>query len=136
MLHLNIDIVNINIYYINMSREKRNTSEQKLICKRFGESMDLLNLKPSTAYSALGYSTPATLYSIVAGRCLPDLTKLSHLSKLQTPGGYRINLDWLITGTGKKVLPKGNHSNITSKLEEMLANSERTKHNAMVALLK
>ncbi|WP_204516174.1 hypothetical protein, partial [Aeromonas dhakensis] len=87
-----------------MSRNRRQPQQVKAVCERFKEALELLDLTPATAFESLGYQTPSTLYSVVAGRCLPDLTRLLELSQLRAPSGYRVNFDWLITGAGEKLI--------------------------------
>ena len=119
-----------------MSKKKRNTNEQKSICDRFREALDILEVNPNSSYSALGYNTPATLYSVVAGRCLPDLTKLTKLSKMKTPSGHRINLDWLITGKGVALLGTDKTSVKTlGAVHKVLSDSSKQKIEALSILL-
>ena len=118
-----------------MSKQKRNSNAQKLLSKRFKEALTLIELSPTSAYKALGYSTPSTLYSITAGRCLPDLLKLIELSKLQSPSGYRINIDWLITGCGEKLLSTNEERNRNNEVETLLAGYSQKKLDALITLL-
>lgn len=59
--------------------------------------LDELGLTMSAASRAMNYQTSATLHAIKAGRTLPDVARLSELSRQ-----YSINLHWLITGDGDR----------------------------------
>lgn len=99
-----IDNFNINLYIISM-REKRKNSEREAICRRFMQIVEEELLIPLSDLAPLmGYATPATLYSIKAKRCLPDIARLKALSKIRSPGGMRPNLDWILTGEGGRML--------------------------------
>ena len=116
-----------------MSKPRRPSSDQKELCQRFKESLEFLGLTPASAYLKLGYTTPATIYSINAGRCLPDMTKLIVLSRLKTPEGRRVNIDWLVTGSGPKAYPVA--ANETSEIEALLSFSTKEKLEAVAVLL-
>ncbi|MBU86038.1 hypothetical protein [Alcanivorax sp.] len=116
-----------------MSKRKRPSPDQKELCQRFKESLDFLGLTPASAYQKLGYTTPATIYTINAGRCLPDMTKLIALSRLKTPEGRRINIDWLVTGTGPKAYPAPEKE--TSEIEALLSFTAKEKLDAVAVLL-
>lgn len=116
-----------------MSKRKRPSPDQKELCQRFKESLDFLGLTPSSAYLKLGYTTSSTLYSITAGRCLPDMTKLVALSKLKTSSGRRINIDWLVTGKGPKAYPSP--EKVTSEIEALLSFATKEKMDAVAVLI-
>jgi len=117
-----------------MGNVKRSSITKTQLSDRFRESLVILGLTPVTAYELLGYTNPSTIYSINAGRCLPDLTRLLKLSTLRTPGGYRINIDWIITGEGEKLLPsKQTARNI--KVEKILSTCSTKKISAIMTLL-
>ncbi len=118
-----------------MAKQKRNPFERTQVCDRLKESLEILDLSPSAVYARIGYSTPATLYSVMAGRCLPDILKLIAISSLVTPGGYRINLDWLLTGEGRKLIPTDASAVNTSMVEETLACTSIRKQEAITVLL-
>lgn len=65
-----------------------------------------LCLSISQAAVLLGYSTPATLYSVKAGRCFPDVAKLRKLSTIVGVSGMRPNLDWILTGGGSPMIQR------------------------------
>ena len=116
-----------------MSKSKRPPPDQAELCKRFKESLDFLGLTPSSAYIKLGYTTPSTLYSVMAGRCFPDMTKLVALSKLRASNGRRINIDWLVTGVGPKAYPSSRRH--SSEVENLLALAPKEKLEALAILI-
>lgn len=116
-----------------MSKTKRSGQHQSDLCQRFEVALELLGLTPSSAFERLGYSTPSTLYSVVAGRCLPDMTRLVALSKLETSDGRRINVDWLVTGCGPKVIPTPRRS--SAEIERLLTALSKEKFEALTRLL-
>lgn len=116
-----------------MSKTKRSSDDQSELCQRFGAALELLGLTPSNAYEGLGYATPSTLYSVVAGRCLPDITRLAALSKIKTSDGRRINVDWLVTGCGPKVIPIPRRS--TAEVERLLTALSKEKFEALTQLV-
>lgn len=115
-----------------MTRQKRSGSYCGAFAARFREALDLLGETPVTVYGKLGYSNPSTLYSIVSGRCLPDIAKLASLSELRCPNGRRVNIDWLLTGCGDKLLVVPTTKKKRSKVEAIL---ERCTQRQLAALL-
>lgn len=121
------------LYIINMPKIKRCST--KAFGDRFKESLTLLGLMPASACELLGYSNASTIYSVIAGRCLPDLTKLSVLAKLRTVSGRRINIDWLITGEGEKLLALKT-SKANREVEAVLSKCSQKKIKALAVLLE
>ncbi|MEP2588673.1 hypothetical protein [Marinobacter sp.] len=61
------------------------------------------------------------------------MTKLVALSRLKTPEGRRINIDWLVTGTGPKAYPIPKRE--ASEIEALLSFSTKDKLDAVAVLL-
>ena len=119
-----------------MARRKRSADARLSISKRFKEGLFLLGQTPSSIYALLGYETPATIYSIVAGSVLPDVTRLIALSSITTSSGYRINIDWLITGVGEKLIASEGEEAEADIIATELRRCSLEKRNAIVALLR
>lgn len=118
-----------------MSRKKRDEIYCDSFSHRFREALEILGESPVTVYEKLGYSTPSTLYSIASGRCLPDIARLAGLSELKSPGGYRINIDWLLTGRGEKLLITSGARKKRHEIEDILERCTRKQLTALVTIL-
>lgn len=85
-------------YYDRMSRTKKDTDIRSAMCKRFVSAMNELNLSPLELSRALGYSNAATITKVQRGEAFVDTERLHIFSKLRTPEGKNIDLNWLISG--------------------------------------
>lgn len=85
-------------YYDYMTRPKKNLNIRKAMCERFVGAMDKLDLSPQELSQLLGYSTPATISKVQRGEAFVDIERLALFSKLKTPQGAHIDLNWLING--------------------------------------
>lgn len=119
-------------------RSKKTSQDRKIksdICGRF---VDLLTLLPGSLRSKsvdLGYSSPSTIYSVKNGNILPDLVKLNRLAG-QGKQGERPNLDWLITGRGKMMIPKNEEGSLEKEVIKKVMGQPKEKLKAVLILLE
>lgn len=81
-----------------MSRTKKDTDVRRAMCERFVSAMNELNLSPLELSRALGYTNAATITKVQRGEAFVDTERLHIFSKLRTPKGKNIDLNWLISG--------------------------------------
>ena len=81
-----------------MSRPKKDTDVRRAMCHRFVHAMNELNLSPLELSRALGYANAATITKVQRGEAFVDTERLHIFSKLLTPEGKNIDLNWLISG--------------------------------------
>lgn len=86
------------LYYSQMSRPKKDTDVRRAMCERFVSAMNELNLSPLELSRALGYANAATITKVQHGEAFVDTERLHIFSKLRTPEGKSIDLNWLISG--------------------------------------
>lgn len=86
------------LYYSGMSRPKKDTDVRRAMCHRFVHAMNELNLSPLELSRALGYANAATITKVQRGEAFVDTERLHIFSKLLTPEGKNIDLNWLISG--------------------------------------
>lgn len=82
-----------------MSRTKKDADVRRAMCERFVSAMNELNLSPLELSRALGYTNTATIIKVQHGEAFVDTERLHIFSKLRTPEGKNIDLNWLISGT-------------------------------------
>lgn len=102
-----------------MSRTKKDTGVRRAMCERFVSAMKELNLSPLELSRALGYTNVATITKVQRGEAFVDTERLHLFSKLRTPEGKKIDLNWLISGINSN---QGPHMSLT----QSLASSEAT----------
>lgn len=83
---------------ISMSRPKKDTDVRRAMCERFVSAMNELNLSPLELSRILGYANVATIAKVQRGEAFVDIERLHIFSKLLTPVGKGIDLNWLIGG--------------------------------------
>ncbi len=83
---------------IIMPRPKKNADVRKGMCKRFVKAMEQLHLNTTEISRELGYSNATTIRKVQRGEAFVDVERLYLFSKLTTPEGEQIDLNWLITG--------------------------------------
>ena len=81
-----------------MSRRKKNSDIRKAMCERFVSVMEDLDLSASEISRELGYTNATTIRKVQRGEAFVDVERLYLLSKLTTPEGNHVDLNWLITG--------------------------------------
>lgn len=81
-----------------MSRPKKDADVRKGMCERFVEAMEQLQLSTTEMSRELGYSNATTIRKVQRGEAFVDVERLYLFSKLRTPEGEHIDLNWLIAG--------------------------------------
>lgn len=82
-----------------MSRAKKDVEVMRSMCTRFSTAMGNLQMSSAELARALGYSNSATLSKVQRGEAFVDVERLYRLAQLEAPGGQKVDLHWLITGT-------------------------------------
>jgi hypothetical protein len=119
-------------------RSKKSSPDKKIASDICGRFVDLLTLLPGSLRSksvVLGYDSPSTIYAVKKGTVLPDLIKLSRLAG-QEEQGQRPNIDWLVTGRGKMMIPKNEEGILEKEVIRRVMGQPQDKLEAILVLLE
>ena len=96
-----------------MPRQNHSIEQVHAISMRFNTLViDHLRTNYSELSRRLGYANASTLHAVKKGKSLPDFLRLAHnQEKLTDKYGRKINLHWLITGTGDPMLKNDHNEN-------------------------